>query len=290
MKNMQLKDILIAILCTALWGGNFAVMKIAMVQIPPLFLAGMRLGVVGLILMGFVKMPRGHFWQLFLLSITLYGLNFACMVTGLHQMDAGLAAIITELEVPFSVILAALLLKDKMNVMQIAGLGVAFLGAYFVCNTPKIAGNLTPVFLIIAATLAYSCSNIQIKWIPKVDALAMVVYASLFASPQLFLASAFFETNQLHALMTINWHAALAFLYTISMATFAFFIWTRLIKIYSVNQVVPFGLLIPLFGVLFGVILLHEEITLKIILGGLITVLGVWLVLYKPRGLNTVTQ
>lgn len=283
MKPMSPKDVLAALLCSALWGTNFAIIKIALSQIPPLFFSGLRLGLVGILLMGWVKIPRQHFLALFLMSITLYSLNFGLMMIGLHEIDAGLAAIITELEVPFSAILAALFLKDRMQGLQILGLVIAFIGAYFVCNTPAVTGNITPILFIIGATCSYAFSNIQIKWLPKIDALTIVVYASLFAAPQLLLASAMLEENQLSALTTIDFQTGLACIYTCTMATLSFFIWTRLIKIYSVNQIIPFGLLIPLFGVLSGILLLDEEITLKIIFGGIITIAGVWLVLYKPK-------
>lgn len=289
MKPMNLKDILAALLCTALWGANFAAVKIAMCQIPPLFFSGLRLGIVGLILLRFVKIPRQHFLSLFLLSISLYSLNFGLMMVGLNNIDAGLAAIITELEVPFSVILAALFLNDRIRRIQMLGLMIAFVGAYFVCNTPMLTGKVIPILFVMAATLVYAFSNIHIKWLPKIDALTIVVYASLFAAPQLLLASALFEEQQLNALLTIHWQTAAAFLYACCMATLSFFIWTRLLKIYSVNQIVPYGLLIPLFGVLSGIVLLNEQMTIKIILGGLITILGVWLVIYKTQAEVAIT-
>lgn len=283
MRTMKLNDIFNAILACAMWGGNFAIMKFAMLQIPPLFLAGMRLWIIGFFCLWFVKVPWGHFWKLFLISITLYSLNFGLMVSGLVQIDSGLASILTELEVPFSAALAAIFLKDRMTPIQILGLLIAFFGAYFVCNTPNISGSIIPILLVVGATLTYAFSNVQIKYLSEVNALTIIVYASLLASPQLLIASVLLETNQINSLMTISFQTGIALLYTLSMATLAFIIWTRLIKIYSVNQVVPFGLLIPLFGVMGGVFLLDEEITPKIIIGGWITILGVWLVLRKTR-------
>lgn len=279
---MKLTDILAALLCVALWGATFSTLKCAMGEMPPFFLSGLRLGIAGLILVGFAKSPRQSIAPILLISITMYSLNFSLLTLGMSEISAGLTSIITELEVPFAALLAVIFLKDRLTKMQLAGFVIAFTGVFFISNNPHYSGHFLYILLILCATLSFAFSNIQLKWMPKIDAVTLIAYASLFAAPQLLLASALFEHHQINSFIHMHPKTAVSFICTTTMGTLAFVIWTQLLKRYSVNQVIPFALLIPVAGVIAGYGLLNETITLKILMGGIITIIGVGLVLLKP--------
>jgi O-acetylserine/cysteine efflux transporter len=60
-------------------------------------------------------------------------------------------------------------------------------------------------------------------------------------------------------------------------------LWYRLLPRYDTNQVMPFTLLVPVLGVLFGVLLLDEAPSWRIVFGGIVTVTGVAMIVFRPK-------
>ncbi len=96
----------------AIWGLNFVIAKIGLQQLPPLLMMALRWVLVAVLLLPFVKPPRGRWRQVMLVSVTLGFLHFALMFTGLQHIDASTAAIAIQLQVPFAALLSAVIFKD----------------------------------------------------------------------------------------------------------------------------------------------------------------------------------
>jgi O-acetylserine/cysteine efflux transporter len=106
---------------------------------------------------------------------------------------------------------------------------------------------------------------------------------TLYAAPQLLVASLFLETGQLESLRTATvdvWVAVLVL--AIGGYVVAYSIWYGLMQRYRVDQVTPFALLMPLVGVLAGAILLGEHLSLWIVLGGIVVLGGLAVTLREP--------
>ncbi len=81
------------------------------------------------------------------------------------------------------------------------------------------------------------------------------------------------------ALAAADWRAIMSVVYqSVFVVGVAYGAWYWLLNRYAVNQVMPFTLLVPIFGVLSGVFLLDEPFTLALMTGGLLTVLGVGII------------
>jgi len=278
-KNINLTAILAALLCAIMWGSNFVTVKLALVQLTPLFLTSIRLMFVSCFLIWFIKVPsRAALINLLWISITFYTINFGLVNLGIMHTDAGLASIIIQLEVPLATILGAIFLKEHISLRQAIGLIIAFVGVILVAYTPTISGHLTSILLLLGGAVAYGVSILQVKQAREVGALTLVVYCSLFGGLQLLLLSFLLEHNQWHSLLQMNFTTEFSLITYIFMGTSAFLIWTRLIHIHYLNQIMPFSLLVPVFAMVFGRIFLNEMITSQIILGAVITILGITLV------------
>ncbi len=79
------------VVVAAVWGLNFVVAKIGIEQLPPILLMALRWGLVAAMLVPFVKLPRGHWRAVILVSVTLGFMHFALMFTGLREIDASTA-------------------------------------------------------------------------------------------------------------------------------------------------------------------------------------------------------
>ncbi len=268
-----------------IWGFNFAIAKIGLAQLPPIFMMSLRWALVGLLLAPFVKPPRGRWRPVLLVSFTLGFLHFAIMFTGLKELDAGTAAIAIQLQVPFAALLAALFLNDTLGWRRALGMGVAFVGVAIIAGEPRLAGNYFSLALVIVAACIWSVSNIQIKTMGEIDGMTLIAWIGVFAAPQLAIASLILENGQGAALVAADWRALGAVLYQAgAVVIVGYGGWFWLLRRYSVNQIMAFTLLVPGFGVLSGVLLLGETLTPALIGGGLLTVLGVGVItLRRPK-------
>ncbi len=281
-------DLAAAMIVVALWGVNFAIAKIAMGAFPPLLLMGVRFVIVAVLLLPFVRIPYGRMRGILLLSLILGIVHFPMMFIGIRGIDAATASVVAQLQVPFASLLAAVAFKDRLGWRRTLGMLVAFAGVLLIAGEPRLGDSLGPLGLIMGASFAFAAANVQIKRLAGIDGFTLNAWMALFTAPQLLVLSALFEHGQGEAVRSAPWEAWASLLYIAVLATIvAYGLWYRLIRRYDVNQVVPFMLLVPLFGVLAGVVLLNEPVTWILAAGGVLTVGGVGVIVLKmPRVLN----
>lgn len=277
--------IFLFVLIAVIWGFNFAIAKIGLAQLPPIFMMSLRWTLVGLLLAPFVKPPRGRWRPVLLVSFTLGFLHFAMMFTGLKDVDAATAAIAIQLQVPFAALLAAIFFSDKLGWRRALGMAVAFVGVAIIAGEPRLAGNYIPLALVIVAACIWSVANIQIKMMGEIDGMTLNAWVGVFAAPQLAIASFILEDGHVAALAAADWRALMAVVYqAVAVVVVGYGAWFWLLRRYAVNQVMPFMLLVPGLGVLSGVLVLNERLTPALIVGGLLTVLGVAIITFiRPK-------
>jgi O-acetylserine/cysteine efflux transporter len=282
---MKPRDLTLVLIVMVIWGLNFVVAKWGLEQFPPIFMMGLRFGLVAILLLPFVRMPKKQLRGVALLSVTLGCVHFSLMFTGLKGTDAAAAAIAIQIQVPFAALIAAVVLKDRLGWRRAGGMALAFLGIVIMAGEPRLSGNLWPLALVIAASFMWAVANVQIKQLGAVDGFALNAYLGLFAAPQLFLASAVLESGQIEALRNADWVGWSAVVYMAVLVTIVSYVmWYRVLRRYTVNQAMPFTLLVPVLGVLSAALLLDEPLTWRVILGGLATIAGVAvIVLRRPR-------
>jgi O-acetylserine/cysteine efflux transporter len=282
---MKPADLAIVLVVMVIWGLNFVVAKWGLAQFPPIFMMALRFAVVALLLLPFVKVPRDRLAGILLLSFTLGCLHFSLMFTGMRDLDAAAVAIAIQIQVPFAALIAAVLLNDRLGWRRTLGMVLAFSGVVVMAGEPRLSGDLLPLFLVLGASFMWAVANVQIKQLGAVDGFSLNAYLGLFAAPQLFVTSALLEEGQLEALAGADWVGWSAVLYMAILVTIvSYALWYRVLRRYTVNQAMPFTLLVPIVGVLSAALLLHEPLTWRVLLGGAATIAGVAvIVLRRPR-------
>ena len=271
---------------TFIWGINFAAVKVGLTFLPPIAFVALRFLLVGLILLPWLRLPRRRLADLLLLSFVLGVVHFSLMFSGMKGLDVSTAAIAIQLQVPFAAILAAIFLKDKLGWRRLTGMAIAFAGVVLIAGEPRFNGDLLPLLKVVVAACVWASANILIKRIgDDVDVLSLNGWIALFAAPQLMLVSSFFESGQIAGVLAADWRlwASLAF-QALLVTVFGYGVWYQAMRRYAVNQVMPLTLLVPLFGVLSGVVCFDDRLTGPMLLGGLCTILGVAIVIIRrPR-------
>lgn len=278
-------DLFLAVVVMLIWGVNFVVAKFGLAELPAILLMAMRFGAVALLLLPFVQIPRGRLKRIALLSLSLGTVHYAFMFTGMARLDAGTTAILTQLQVPFSAAVAAVIYGERLGWVRGLGMAVAFAGVAIMMGEPRLTADLLAVGFVMFAGMVWALANIQIKALGPVDGFSLNAYLGLFAAPQLLITSLALKSGQREALAQADWSAVIfAVLYMAVMVQIvSYAIWYRLLRLYPVNQVMPVTLLCPVLGVLAGVVLLGETLTWPAVIGGAATLAGVGIiVLWRP--------
>ena len=276
---MKPVDVLIAISVAVIWGMGFIVAKAGMAHFSPILLMALRFALTAFCLIWFFRPPGGIFKQLFWISLISAALQYSLTFNGLRGIDASTAALLVQLEVPFGLILAWLVFGDRISPKQGLGIAIAFTGAILIIGEPKIAGDLVYAFMVVGGAFTWAVGQIMIKKLGNIGGFRLVTGVALFATPQLFIASFLLEQDQLEQIQTASpaaW-AAVAYLGLI-MTALAYALWYRLLGHYTINQVMPFLLLLPVTSVIGGIFFLGESLTTKIALGGSLAIVGVALI------------
>ena len=287
-KPLGIVDLLIVVAVCAVWGVNFVVVKVGLEELHPLAFVFGRFALIAVCLAPFLRLPRGHWKQLILLSISLGVLHFGTMFWAMDHIDAATAAIAVQLQVPFSALLAWIFFKDRFGWRRSLGTLVAFAGVVVIAGEPRFDGGLLPLAMVILAACIWAFTNIQVKWLGQMNVFQITGWMAILAMPQLFVLTWILDGNPIPQYLDASWIGWGAMLFqAVGVTVLGYGFWYGLMRRHSVNQVMPLTLLVPIFGVLSGVIFLDEHLTFPTVIGGVATLIGVAIiVIRRPRLLS----
>lgn len=284
MMAMTFVHTLLAVFVMMTWGFNFVAAKVAVTALPPIFLMALRFATAGILLAPFVKRPRGRQWlRVAGAAVTLGTLHFCLMFTGLKGLDASTTAIAVQIQVPFAALLASIFFKERLGWRGFAGMAVGLAGIVLLAGEPHSAGNLGSLGLVLLASFVWALSNIQIKSFREpVDGLTLTAWLSLFATPLLLIVSSVLESGQLIALKAATplvWASTLYMAVIVTIVGFG--IWCFLLSRYPINQMMAYTLLVPVFGVMSGVMFMDDPLSWRLVGGGIATIAGVAVIILR---------
>ncbi len=281
---MKSLDVGLAIAVAIIWGMGFVVAKAAMAHFSPILLMALRFAVTTACLAWYIRPPRALLWPLFWISLVSAALQYSLTFNGVRGIDASTAALLVQLEVPFGLLLAWLVFGDRITPKQWLGVVVAFAGAVLIVGEPKLAGDLVYAFMVIGGAFTWAVGQILVKRLGDLGGFRLISGVALWATPQLFVASWLLESDQWRQVETASLPAWAAVVYLgVVMTALAYALWYRLLGRYSVNQVMPFLLLLPVTSVIGGILFLGESLTAKIAFGGALAIGGVALITVRRR-------
>ena len=281
---MRFVHIMMAILVPFIWGSGFVVAKGAITDFPPILLMAFRFLVTSLVLVWFVKPPIGSLRALFLIAIVASAIQYSLTFTGLKGLDAGFAALIVQLEVPFLVILSVVLLGEQPKIKKWIGIIIAFSGVGLLVGKVEFGNTWLSVWLVVLGALTWAIGQILVRKLKNIDGLTTTAWVAIFATPQLFVMSLVFESDHVNLVMNAHMSVWWAVLYLgLVMTALGYYFWYTLIRTYQVEKVAPFLLLLPVFSLAGGVIFLGEALSFMKVIGGLVVILGVAFVSIEKR-------
>ncbi|WP_425606895.1 EamA family transporter [Pseudoalteromonas piscicida] len=268
---MNVKSISLALIVVIIWGLNFSVIKFGLAELPPILFSGLRFLVVAIPAVFFIPFPKTSVWNVLGVGLFLGVLKFSLLFIAMESnASAGIASLLLQAQVIFTILLSVLLLKETMDRFQVVGISIATFGfSLFFINSSGSTTILGAVLILFAA-LFWSFSNLIMKRLQDVNLLHFIVWVSLVPPLPLFTLSYFIETDApLTLLLNTTTQSWLSIAYVGYISTLiAFAIWGWLLKNHKAAAVTPFALLIPIVGIVGSALLLNEQLMLMEAVGG----------------------
>ena len=285
---MPLRETLLALCVPLLWSLGFTFSKAGLNELPPLLLMGLRFTLTALVLVWFVPRPKGRYLDIFWIAVVSATLQYGLTFYGLSMIDASLAIIVVQLEVPFGVLIAAIVLNERPGLARIVGIGLAMFGVAVIAGQPSFDGRVLGMLLTASGAFVWAIGQIMVKRLNgSVQGFTLIAWVGVFAGPQMLVASAFIETGQIEAMRSATWVAWGTVLYlAFVMTALGYGIWYTVLSRNPVSKVMPVLLLLPVFTVIESILILGESPSLLVLLGGCIVLEGVAIILLadiRPR-------
>ena len=283
---MTIKDTLIASLVPIFLGFGFVIAKPAMDDFPPILLMGLRFTFAASILIWWFPIPKGYLLKIFVASLIANTIQYSVTYSGLNLIDASAAVLLVQTEVPFGVLFAYFMLKEKPSVRSLIGIFIAFIGVYILTGSPNLENKFFGIFLTILGSGIWALGQVLVKPLSKkLNPLALVAWLALFSGPILILLSNILDGNSIGYIKsagTNSWLIALYLGFFMQPITYGCFYYVlKNNPLYKVLPIVTMG--IPLTGLLAAILLLNESPTTELYIGGFIILLGVILIVYTKK-------
>ncbi|HEV2512233.1 EamA family transporter [Bosea sp. (in: a-proteobacteria)] len=287
---MKPRHLLLALVIVFFWGVNFAIIKLGLRQISPLGLGVIRFVLAAFPWIFFIRRPPIPLASLALYSLLIFALQFGFLFTGMKVgVSAGLASLVMQLQVFFTIGFAVLFLAERPTRWQLLGALFAFGGIGVVAANLGGDVTLAGLSLLILGAMAWGGGNIVSRVISMrhgaINVLGLVCWGSLFAAPPLLAVALILDPQGLAASFAgLDWTSLGAIAYLVYISTlFCFGAWSLLLALYPVATVAPFTLLVPVFGFLGSAALLGEAIQPWKLLASALIIAGLILNVFGQR-------
>lgn len=284
---MPISHLFLALLVAIIWGVNFLFVKLGLEEMSPLLLCALRFILASVPAIFFIKPPAMPFRMVALYGLVMFALQFSFLFIGMHTgMTPGMASLIMQVQVFFSMFFAALLLGEQPSIWQIAGALVSFMGIGLVAMHFDKNISLLSFIFILAAAATWGIGNLITKKTNSVNMIALVIWGSFIASIPMSILTLVFEGpgSIIHSCHHLTWLGATSLLYIVYASTWiGYGIWNWLLSRYPVGMIVPFTLLVPVVGILSSVLILGEPFQPWKLVAGLLVISGLCINLLSTR-------
>ena len=274
---------LMLLICT-IWGFNFVAAKVGVQAMPPLLFTGLRFLILAIVLLPFLQRAHGRMRAVMAIAMFNGAIHFGLMFTSIALTPASVVAIVAQLNVPFATMLSIVFLGEVVRWRRWAGIGMTFLGVLIVSFDPHVFDARTGVLFAAAAALSGAIATIFMRRLTGVGVFQLQAWTAVTTAPLLLLASYSFESGQTAAIVNahvITWSALL--FTTVGASLIGHNVYYYLLQRYEVSLIAPLSLLSPILGVVFGITVLGEPLSTRIMLGAATAFVGVGILALPGR-------
>lgn len=271
----------------AIWGSNFVVIKAALAHIPPLSFAALRFSLAFVPAVFFLKRPDVPIRNLAAFGLLIGVGQFGFLYIAMRSFIApGIASLVMQTQVLFTIGLAVWVAREKAKVYQMATVALGAAGLLTILSHTDGATTVLGLGLALVASFSWALGNTVQRATPAANPLAFVVWSSAFSVPPLIFLSMLMEGP--HALPDAILHsspgvwAAIAW-QSFGNSLFGYAVWGYLLARHSAAAVAPWALLIPVFGMAASALYLGEPLPLWKLAAAALIISGLAINILGPR-------
>ncbi|MDY0871042.1 DMT family transporter [Dongia rigui] len=283
---MPLTHIALAVFIQILWGPIYTLAKPVVGDwFSPVLLVTVVYATVALLLSPFYPRAKTPRRTLFILAFFGCTLQSTAVYYGLKLLPASMAVLLMQLSVPVAIVASWVLGRDKPNLKNGLGALLCLAGVAVVVGKPDATSAYLGIFAMLVCAISWATTQAVIPVVAKDHGTALYAALARYATPQMIVAALLLEGQGL--IPTIQAIPLQGWLGVVGIAAFGFAlpysIWYWLLMRHRVDELTPFTLLMPVFGVVTATWHLGEPLSEGIILGGGIILLGLGIIVWRGR-------
>lgn len=277
------RHLALGVLVAIIWGVNFVAIDLGLGDTPPLVLVAFRFLLVAVPLVFFVPRPDASWRVIVGIGLFMSAGQFGLLFTAMHLgLPAGLAAVVLQCQMIFTLIIGALVLRERPTRMQLGGAAVGVIGLGVVAlgrfeAAPGLAA-VVPMLICVAAGLSWAVGNVISRSASGASGFGIVVWSALVVPLPVLAMSLVLDGPAVvgDAFATIGWQTIASVAYTAVLASLVgYTIWNMLLGRYPAAMVAPFALLAPPVGLAAAAVVLGEVPNALELAGSVLLVGGV---------------
>jgi O-acetylserine/cysteine efflux transporter len=275
---MPVRDlVLILVVCFA-WAFNFIAIARGMQQFSPFVFTVLRFAILLTLLLPFLKLPpRDQWWRLVLVCLSIGALHFSTLFWALGvSEDVSSIAITQQTYVPMTVILAMLILGERVGWRSLAAIAVSFSGVLLLSFDPLMLTQWNVLGIALLSALFQAVGSVYMRGIRGIGVFSFQAWTAAISLPVLLLATLLFDTGQVRTVATAGWLDWGSVLYSTLIASIVghglFFF---LVQRHPVSAIMPYMLLTPVLAVVFGVLVWGDRPGWRLLAGGALVLAGI---------------
>ncbi|HEX2552533.1 MAG TPA: DMT family transporter [Microvirga sp.] len=278
---MKLRDLLLLALVCFTWAVHTIVSKIVVsgMEIPPLFYAALRYGLVAILALPWLlPLPR-PLWRTALVGLLMGAGGFALFFTGIKTATPSGSAVVQQLGLPMMTLLSVVMLGEIPDRRRWFGSALTFSGAILVMWDPAGLSLTGGLVFVAASAFVGSLASVMMKQVHGVRPLQFQAWVGLTSVLVLTPLTAALEDGQIVRAAAAGWPFVAAVLFSavvVSLLTHT--IYYGLLLRYPANLLAPLMVLNPLMTVALGIAVTHDPFDLRMGIGTALALLGVLIV------------
>jgi O-acetylserine/cysteine efflux transporter len=279
---MTIKHYLLVLFIMFVFGSSYPVNKLALnASLPPMLAGSLRMLILFVFLVPFCKFKvpnKKYFLPLVGFSLTMgFGVIFFLNLSLGEATFVAPIIIGAQLAIPFALLTSSIFLGEKVNTKQWLLILVSFLGIFLIGYDPNLKSEIFAILLCAVSAFFYGIANVFSRYIKDIDVKLTNAIMGFTGFITLLLFSIIFEGNTVNQLKNIDFYTWLLLLHNgIMVSVIAHTSMFYLYKFYSVNKVMPFYSLFPIFGLVLTFFIFDEIPTLLSAIGGSIVIISVY--------------
>lgn len=280
------RDFTLALVVCVVWAGNFLTSAHALREIPPFLFSALRMVILALLLVAFLKPPPREQWPRLVAVALLNGaLHFGTSLWALRMAgDLSSPAIVMQSYIPMSVLLAWAILGERFAWRTGSAIALSFAGVLVLGFDPLVLDHPASLAMMLFSAFLIALGTVLMRGLGGIDGVSLQGWTAVIGIVPLLAISAAIEPGGFAALRDAHWSSWGSAVYSAVFASLVgHTLFFKLVQRHPVVQVMPYLLLTPVFAVALGILAWGDRPGANLWIGGAMVLGGVLAIALRAR-------